>query len=174
MKGSDGASHSSWTATLLPMVVGIALCEGVGLVAAWATRQSVDTWYPTLAKPWFTPPDWVFAPAWTLLYALMGIAAALVWRLGRDRTVVQRALVWFGVQLVLNAGWTLVFFGMQSIAGGLVVIVLLWGAIAVTMTAFLRLNRWAGGLLVPYLLWVTYAAALNVGLAWANGIGFVG
>lgn len=169
MQNADRPATADWTWTLLPFVAGVALCEGVGLVAAWFTRSSVATWYPTLVKPWFTPPDWVFGPAWTLLYALMGIAAALVWRRGRDRRPVRRALGGFGLQLVLNAGWTIVFFGLQSIVGGLVVIALLWGAIAATMTAFFRLDRWAGGLLVPYLLWVTYAAALNGGILWLNG-----
>lgn len=147
-----------------PILAGILLCEAVGIVAGIATRHSVNTWYPTLTQPEFTPPDWVFAPAWTLLYALMGIAAGLVWRLGRERAAVRWALGGFALQLVLNASWTIVFFGLQSVTGGLVVIVMLWAAIAATLAQFYRLHRGAGILLVPYLLWVTYAAALNVGL----------
>jgi tryptophan-rich sensory protein len=165
---SNTSKRASWIRRLGPILVGILTCEGVGIVAGLTTRQSVDTWYPTLNQPGFTPPDWVFAPAWTLLYALMGIAAGLVWRLGWDRSVVREALGWFAFQLVLNASWTIAFFGLQSITGGLVVIVALWAAIAVTLARFYRLHRGAGVLLVPYLLWVTYAAALNVGLWMLN------
>ena len=143
----------------------IVLCEGVGLIAGLATQSSVETWYPTLAKPFFTPPDWLFAPVWTVLYALMGIAAHLVWR---RRPGVQRALVLFGVQLALNAAWSLVFFGGRSISGGLVVILLLLAALLATLVAFWRRSRWAGALLVPYVVWVGYATALNAGIWWLN------
>ena len=143
----------------------IALCEGVGLIAGLATQSSVETWYPTLTKPFFTPPNWLFAPVWTLLYALMGVAAYLVWR---RRPGVQRALVLFGVQLALNAAWSIVFFGERSISGGLVVILLLLAALLATLAAFWHHARWAGGLLVPYVIWVGYATALNAGLWWLN------
>lgn len=144
-----------------PFALGILLCEGVGVIAAVATQSSVQTWYPTLQKPWFTPPNWLFAPVWIVLYAAMGVAVALVWRLGAG---VQGALVLFALQLGLNAGWSVVFFGMRSIGGGLVVIALLWCAVAATMRAFFLLRPAAGWLLVPYLAWVSYAAALNIGL----------
>ena len=149
------------------VLVGVVVCEGVGALAGWATQTSVDTWYPTLTKPWFTPPDWLFAPVWIALYAMMGVAAALVWagRPGRSR---RWALIAFAVQLGLNLAWSIVFFGGQFIAGGLVVIAALWLAIAWTIERFVRVSLAATALLVPYLLWVTYAAALNVGLAVLN------
>lgn len=155
-----------------PLLVGVVLCEGVGALAGLATRSSVDTWYPTLAKPWFTPPDAVFAPVWITLYAMMGIAAGLVWCVYQQRTSpadARRALVAFGVQLVLNLAWSGVFFGAQSIVGGLLVIVPLAGAVADTIRRFWPLSRVAAGLLVPYLGWVLYATALNVGLWLLNG-----
>jgi tryptophan-rich sensory protein len=144
-------------------LLGVLLCEGVGLLAAWATQTSVTTWYPTLAKPVFTPPDWLFAPVWTILYAAMGVAAALIWRAGRT-SAVRRALVLFGVQLLLNGGWSFAFFWARSPGIGLLVIVLLWGVLAATLRAFFRLRTVAGWLLVPYLAWVTYALALNLGI----------
>jgi len=144
-------------------LLGVLVCEGVGVLAAWATQTSVTTWYPTLVKPVFTPPDWLFAPVWTILYAAMGVAAALVGRVGRTPAV-RRALILFGVQLLLNGGWSFAFFWARSPGGGLLVIVLLWGVLAVTLRAFFRLRAAAGWLLVPYLAWVTYALALNLGI----------
>ena len=153
------------TLVLLGQALGaILVCEAVGLLAGWATQTSVTTWYPTLIKPGFTPPNWVFAPVWTLLYALMGLAAFLVWRCGPRQVRVRNALIAFGLQLVLNAGWSFAFFGARSPALGLVVILFLWGALAWTVDRFARIRSVAGWLLVPYLAWVTYALALNVAI----------
>lgn len=148
----------------LPYVIAVGICEAVGAAAGVATRSSVDTWYPTLTKPWFTPPDAVFAPVWIGLYALMGVAAGLVWNRSRSSAQRRIALGLFAVQLVLNAAWSIVFFGLQSIGGGLVVIVALWAAIVATIRHFARVDVVAAGLLAPYLAWVTYAGALNVAL----------
>lgn len=155
--------------TGIAVLIGIVLCEAVGALAGVATQSSVNTWYPTLAKPGFTPPDWLFAPVWITLYAMMGIAAGVVWTKRGKQRGVRPALVAFGVQLVLNAAWSFVFFGAQSIGGGLVVIVLLLAAIAETIRRMAPLSRWAAMLLVPYLLWVAYATALNGALWWLNG-----
>jgi len=153
------------TLVLLGQALGaILVCEAVGLLAGWATQTSVTTWYPTLIKPGFTPPNWIFAPVWILLYALMGLAAFLIWRCGLRHVRVQNALLAFGVQLVLNAGWSFAFFGAQSPALGLVVVLFLWGTLAWTVDRFARIRPMAGGLLVPYLAWVTYALALNVAI----------
>jgi tryptophan-rich sensory protein len=153
-------SSSVWK----PVLLGVLLCEGVGLLAAWATQTSVTTWYPTLTKPGFTPPDWLFGPVWTVLYAMMGVAAALVWH-QRTRSAGRRgALVLFGVQLGLNAAWSFAFFGARSPSLGLVVIAALGGMLAWTTVRFFRVRPAAGWLLVPYLLWVAYAAALNLGI----------
>jgi tryptophan-rich sensory protein len=157
------APRKSRLTTAAAVVVGILVCEGVGVLAAWATQTSVTTWYPTLTKPGFTPPNWLFAPVWTVLYALMGGAAALVWRAG-DGPAVRWALWLFGVQLLLNGAWSFAFFWAQSPALGLLVIAVLWAAVAGTTERFFRIRPAAGGLLVPYLLWVTYAAALNGGV----------
>ena len=152
-----------------PFVAGVLLCESVGVVAAVATQSSVRTWYPTLAKPFFTPPDWLFAPVWIVLYAAMGVAAALVWQAGSEQPRVQTALWVFAVQLLLNGAWSVVFFGMRSVTGGLVVIALLFAALAATAWLFFPIRAAAGWLLAPYLVWVTYATALNATVWWMNG-----
>ena len=161
-------SSDSWIRRVAGALLAILICEGVGALAGLATQSSVDTWYPTLATPFFTPPSWLFAPVWITLYALMGVAAWLVWRRGWRHTRVQIALGFFGLQLILNGLWSFAFFGFRSIGGGLMVIVLLWLAIVATMQRFFPLHRGAGWLLVPYLLWVTYAAALNGAIWWMN------
>ncbi|MFB6232614.1 MAG: TspO/MBR family protein [Salinibacter sp.] len=158
---------NDWRGTFVLMgkaLGAVLLCEAVGILAGWATQTSVTTWYPTLTKPSFTPPNWVFAPVWTVMYALMGIAAFLIWRCDTGRARVRSALVAFGVQLLLNGGWSFAFFGARSPALGLVVILLLWGTLAWTIDRFFRIRAAAGWLLVPYLAWVTYALALNAAI----------
>jgi len=148
----------------LQMLGAVVLCEAVGLLAAWGTQTSVTTWYPTLTKPGFTPPNWLFAPVWTVLYAMMGVAAVLVWWRRSDDPTSLSALVLFAVQLILNGAWSFAFFGARSPTLGLVVIVALWGTLAWTTEHFFRVRAAAGWLLVPYLLWVTYAGALNLAI----------
>jgi tryptophan-rich sensory protein len=159
--------NERWSDTLTAagqILAAVLLCEAVGLMAAIATQSSVATWYPTLTKPSFTPPNWLFGPVWTVLYALMGVAAVLVWWRRSDDASSQTALVLFVVQLVLNGAWSFAFFGARSPGLGLVVIVALWIVLVWTTVRFFRVRAGAGGLLVPYLLWVTYAAALNAGI----------
>ena len=140
-------------------------CEAVGAVAGLATSAD-SAWYRALAKPAWTPPGWVFAPVWIALYALMGVAAYLVWRAGWERPAVRAALGLFLLQLVLNGAWTPLFFGARLVGVGAVVIVALFAVLAWTAVRFFRIRRLAGWLLVPYLLWVAYAASLNVAI-WA-------
>lgn len=145
----------------------VAACLGVGAIGGWVTRASVETWYPTLAKPWFTPPNWLFGPAWTALYVMMAIAAWLAWR-SDDRVRAQDALYFFAVQLALNLAWSLLFFGLRDPGLALVEIGLFWLAVAATTRAFWPLDRRAGWLMVPYLAWVSFAAALNAAIWWLN------
>ena len=139
-------------------------CFAVSAIGGAVTATSVGTWYRELNKPGFTPPDGVFAPVWTTLYAMMAVAAWRVWRRvgfagGRN------ALTLFGVQLAFNLAWSFLFFGFQAIGWAFAEILLLWGLILATIRVFVRIDRAAGLLLVPYLLWVTYAAALT-GTIW--------
>jgi translocator protein len=143
------------------LVVSIVACLAAGGIGSIFTRSAIPTWYAALEKPFFSPPNWLFAPVWTLLYILMGIAAFLVWRKGlRDRQI-RAALIIFLIQLILNALWSVVFFGFQSPLFGLVTISVLWIAILVTVILFFKVSRTASMLLWPYLLWVTFAAVLN-------------
>jgi tryptophan-rich sensory protein len=141
----------------------VAVCLGVSSIGAAITYSSIDTWYPSLAKPAFTPPDWVFAPVWTALYLMMAVAAWRIWSHG-GRPEVNLALACFGVQLTLNLLWTVLFFGLRSPAAALVEIIVLLVAIGVTVIAFYRVDRVAGWLLVPYLAWTAFAAVLVHGI----------
>jgi len=154
----ETAQRSSFSLRDVPaLLVSIVVCELAGIVPSFLTANDVATWYTTLQKPGFTPPSWLFGPVWTTLYLLMGVALYLVWRRGDNRF----ALAVFAVQLVLNAGWTLVFFGMRWPAGGLAVILALLVAIVATMVSFEKIDRRAALLLVPYLCWVGFATLLN-------------
>jgi tryptophan-rich sensory protein len=119
-----------------------------------------DAWYEGLVKPALNPPNWIFGPVWTCLYALMGISAWLVW-LQRQTVPVRSALVLFGIQLLFNGLWTFIFFGLRRPGLAFVDIVILWAAIACTLAAFWRRSRYAALLLIPYLLWVSFAVYLN-------------
>ena len=146
------------------LVVSIIACLAAGAIGSIFTRQAIPTWYATLEKPAFNPPNWVFMPVWTLLYILMGIAAFLVWRKGLENRQVRIALIVFLVQLVLNALWSVAFFGLESPLYGVVVIAALWVAILFTVLKFYRISLAASVLVWPYLLWVTFAAVLNVSI----------
>lgn len=153
---------------ILKLALSIVVCEGAGLIGSLFTTPAIPTWYAALEKPSFTPPNWLFAPAWVTLYILMGIAVFLVWRKGLNQTGVKSALVVFLVQLILNTLWSVFFFGLKSPVAGVVVIVLLWIAILFTIYKFSHISRAAGWLLLPYILWVTFAAALNISVWMLN------
>jgi translocator protein len=121
-------------------------------------------WYATLTKPALSPPNWIFGPVWMTLYALMGIAVFLVWAKGGDRKDVHVALLVFGIQLILNALWSIIFFGLHSPGWAFADIVILWFAIVWTMTLFYKISKPATWLLVPYILWVSFANYLNYSL----------
>lgn len=147
----------------------VVTCLAIGYFSGIVTRSSVDTWYPTLVKPSFNPPNWVFAPAWSLLYLLMGVAAGLVWdRIEYEKEAVKKALVFFAIQLALNALWSYLFFGLMNPLLALLEVFVLWLMIYETLLKFIKINKVAGYLLVPYLLWVSYATVLNASIWWLN------
>jgi len=160
---TESAKTPARLADLLVLVLFVALCLGVAALGGIATATSVDTWYQGLQKPPFNPPNWVFAPVWTTLYVLMGVAACRVWR-HSEAGGRRLALTLFAIQLVLNLAWSFLFFGMQRIDLALVDIVLLLLAVAATIALFWPIERLAGWLLVPYFLWVSFATALNTSL----------
>ena len=139
----------------------LVLCLGLGSAAGFLTAQSLPTWFPTLVKPSFNQPSWLFAPVWTTLYIMMAVAAWLVW-------LRKGPLVLFYVQLALNFAWSLLFFGLHSPALALIDIVAMWVAILLTLLAFWKVDRRAGWLLVPYLAWVSFAGVLNASIWWLN------
>lgn len=145
---------------IIGLVVLLALCLGAAAVGALATRPRVEPWYAALAKPSWTPPDWVFGPVWTVLYIAMAVAAWLIWR-QKGWAGAKVPLLVFAVQLALNMAWSWLFFWLRNPGLGFADILLLWVAIAATLLAFWRRSAAAGILLAPYLAWVTFAAALN-------------
>jgi tryptophan-rich sensory protein len=143
------------------LMISIIICQMVGVIGSVLTTPSIPTWYATLKKPSFTPPGWLIGSVWIALFFLMGISAFLVWRKGLNNRQVKIALTVFAVQLILNALWSVAFFGFKSPLAGLVVISVLWIAILLTIIKFLKVSRPAGLLLLPYILWVSFAALLN-------------
>lgn len=153
---------------IIKLIVSIVACQGAGLIGSLFTTTAIPTWYTGLQKPFFTPPNWVFAPAWTTLYMLMAVAAFLIWRKGLDQKGVRLALIIFLIQLVLNTLWSIVFFGLESPFYGIMVIIALWIAILLTMIKFFKLSTMAGVLMTPYIGWVSFAAVLNVAISMLN------
>lgn len=135
----------------------LVLCFSAG---AFGSLFAPGPWYEALAKPSFNPPGWIFGPVWTLLYALMAVAAWLVWRDHGWRGA-RRPLLFFLAQLAANAAWSWLFFGLRRPDLALADILLLWVALCVTLVHFWRARRGAGALLLPYLLWVSFAVVLN-------------
>jgi tryptophan-rich sensory protein len=142
----------------MALVLFFLVCFAVAFAGARVTRPAIATWYITLDKPSWTPPNWLFAPAWTALYSLMAVAAWLVWR---NAGLWSLPLALFAIQLALNAAWSWLFFGKKSPGAAMLDISLLWLAILAATLAFARANRLAAWLMIPYLVWVAYAAALN-------------
>jgi len=153
---------------IFKLLISIVACQCAGLIGSVFTTPAIPTWYAALEKPPFTPPNWLFAPAWITLYLLMGVSASIVWRRGLDAPRVRTALIIFLIQLILNALWSVVFFGMESPLYGVIVITVLWIAIVLTTVNFFRISTLAGALLLPYIGWVTFAAALNISILMLN------
>jgi benzodiazapine receptor len=142
------------------LIISFAVCFAVAALGAKLTTPSLPGWYAALNKPAWTPPSWLFGPVWTILFAMMAIAVWLVWmRVGLAGAPFAFAL--FAVQLALNAGWSLLFFGLRNPGAAFVEVVIFWIAIALTAIAFSEVAMVAGALLLPYLAWVSFAAVLN-------------
>lgn len=154
---------------IILIILVVVVCLSIGYMSGVVTRSAITTWYPTLVKPSFNPPNWVFAPVWTLLYLMMGVAAGLVWdKINLDKEVVKKALFFFVIQLALNALWSYLFFGLHNPMLAGLEIIILWLMIYETQVQFAKINTTAGYLLVPYLAWVSFAAVLNGSIWWLN------
>lgn len=145
---------------VLTFLVFLAVVLTTGFLGSLATREAIPTWYRTLNKPRLNPPNWIFAPVWTVLYILIAVSAWLCWQ-------VSGAGAWlvpFGLQLVLNLAWSFIFFKYKKLSLALVEILALWTAIVWTLIAHWQIAPLAGALLIPYLLWVSFATFLNAAI----------
>jgi len=147
----------------------VALCLAVGYLSSIVTQSSIETWYPTIKKPSFNPPNWVFAPVWTLLFILMGIAAGLVWdKLEQNKDLVKKGLLFFTIQLLLNALWSFLFIGLNNILLAAIEIILLFLVLYETYLIFKQIDKKASLLLIPYMAWVGFASVLTITIYFLN------
>ena len=174
---------------IFKLITSILICEMAGVIGSFFTAPAINTWYPELLKPSFNPPDWIFAPVWTILFLLMGISLYLVrekhwesdvqakedekraWnpisaKLWKGEWREENAIFIFYIQLALNVLWSAIFFGLKSFDIAFIEILMLWFAILYTIVNFYRISKPAGYLLIPYILWVSFASVLNFSIWW--------
>ena len=154
------ANASQW----LGLVIAVAVCFAAAAVGSHYTTPAIPTWYASLQKPAWNPPNWAFGPVWTLLYMMMAVAVWLVWRERGFAGAAALAIALFAIQLILNSLWSIIFFGWRRPGLALAEIFFLWAAIFATMLSFWRISHAAGWLMWPYLLWVTFAGFLNLSI----------
>lgn len=152
---------------IIKLIVSLFLPLSVGIVSGMFTSQAVPTWYATLNRPLFNPPNWVFGPVWTSLYILLGISFFLIWKekASKERNL---AIKVFSIQMLLNFAWSFIFFYFNLIGVALIEIILLWISIALMIYLFNKIKPFAAYLNIPYLLWVSFAAILNAGYYFLN------
>ena len=146
------------------LLIAIAICEFAGAIGAIFTAPSIPIWYEGLVKPSLTPPGWVFAPVWTILFALMGVSLWLITEKADQMKTRRLAHQVFVFQLALNVAWSFIFFGLHSVGAAAIELISLWLVVFAVMLVFARISRRAVWLLVPYLAWITFAFYLNMGL----------
>ena len=149
------------TEKIIKFVLSILLCQTAGFIGSLFTTPSIPTWYASIQKPSFAPPNWIFGPVWITLFTLMGISFYLIWNKGLKNKLVKGGLFTFGIQLVLNILWSFLFFGLRFPLFGFIEIIILWIAIGFTIFKFYRISKNAAWLLLPYIAWVTIAATLS-------------
>jgi len=160
--------NNGFVFSIVAVLISVLIAEAAGAIGSIFTVFGIKDWYVYLEKPFFSPPNWIFGPVWTALYFLMGVAAYLVWK-ERKNIEVREALFIYGGQLVLNAFWSVIFFGFRNIGGAFLEIIFLWGFVLATMIYFARVSKIAAWFLLPYILWVSFAAVLNFSLWILNG-----
>ena len=156
---------------IVRFVISIIICESVGIIGSFFTFSSVSNWFPTLVKPWFSPPSWLFGPVWTILYFLMGLSLYIVWN--KTETISKQKykkqfFILFGIQLILNALWSFLFFGLKSPISGLIDILFLDITVITTIIYANRVSKYAAVLLAPYMAWIIFATLLNFEIALLN------
>jgi tryptophan-rich sensory protein len=152
----------------MKLLLSLLLCYSAAAIGSLFTLSSIPNWYRTLEKPFFTPPNWLFGPVWTILYTLTGVSFFLVWKATEKGREKENAIKIFLLQLGLNVLWSIVFFGFRQPAGGVAIIIGLWISIHLTILQFRKLSVSAAGLLVPYIVWVSYASLLNFFIFFLN------
>ena len=153
---------------VLPLILSVGICFLAAGIGSLFTTSAIDTWYTTLQKPFFNPPNWIFGPVWTLLYFMMGISLYTFWNTKTPTDEKRQGLSFFFVQLALNVLWSILFFGLKSPIGAFIGIIVLWFVIYLTMRKFLEASKLAGWLLIPYLAWVSFATILNLSIVFLN------
>ncbi len=154
-----GGVHT-WKQRLPGLIISILLAEGVGLLSSFFTRNTMQE-YQQLIRPSFSPPGWVFPVVWSILFLLMGIASYRVYEKGIERDDVKSALLFYGIQLVFNFFWPILFFGLGLQGFAFLWLIILWVLILITTVKFYNIDKIAGYLMIPYILWVSFAGALN-------------
>jgi len=153
---------------ILKLIISILICQGAGAIGSLFTSPAISTWYATIQKPSFNPPNWIFAPVWILLFLLMGLSLYLIWSNGFKRKGTKIAISIFFVQLILNILWSILFFGLQSPLFAFIEIIILWFAILLTIISFYKVSKIAAYLLMPYIIWVSFASVLNFSILIIN------
>jgi len=153
----------------IKLILCILIAQTAGVLGSLATVPSIPGWYASLNKPPLNPPNWVFGPVWLLLFCLIGVSLYLIVQTSSaEKEAKTQAYIFFGLQLILNTAWSLLFFGLKNPPLAMAEILILWGAILSTLIRFWQINKLAGKLFIPYLLWVSFAAYLNFGVMLAN------
>ena len=152
---------------ILKLIVSLVLPLGLGAIAGMFTSEAVPEWYASLNRPSFNPPNWLFGPVWTTLYILLGISVFLIWKqsASKERNL---AILVFLLQLVLNFGWSFIFFYYHMIGFALIEIIILWISIVIMLVLFYKIKPIAAYINIPYLLWVTFATILNASYYFLN------
>jgi len=145
----------------LKLIIAICIPLAVGFTSGFFTISGVGSWYQTIQKPSWNPPNWIFGPVWTTLYILMGVSLFLIWKSQENKDARQTAVILFSIQLILNFFWSFIFFNQHQVGLALIEIIAMWIAILFTIFAFAKINNTAAWLLVPYISWVSFATILN-------------
>lgn len=152
----------------IKLVIAFIICQAAGAIGSIFTVPAIPNWYQGLNKPDFNPPNWVFAPVWFILFTMMAVSLYLIWEKGLEGKRNRSAVFLFLVHLMINAFWSLAFFGLHNLMLAMIVILILWAAIAVLILLFKRIDKVAAYLLAPYLLWVSFATVLNFAILRLN------
>lgn len=150
------------------LIISLALPQLAGIIGSLFTTPAISTWYATLQRPSFSPPNWLFGPVWITLYILMGISVYLIWQKVEKNKTARGALWLFWIHLFFNAIWSIIFFGLQNLGMAFINIIIIWLLIVALVIKFWKINCWASYLLIPYLLWVSFASVLNYFIWYLN------